>query len=262
MDSIVRDALASVAQAKAPRVLTWPPRPWSAKPAPRIRPRSTYDIHDHPFAELCIAVRGRARMHLAGHWFAFEPPALAMIDRKVMHTEGRRSKRESYCLVWMSFHRAALIGHASAYVPGRGRFCPGRVRLHGLLVQQLRRWFERARDDHGERWMRLQSVVMQVLTQMHEQLVHEAVGEPRRSTIDPREAVVRWVREHLDEHYADPMDLKTLATLTGYTPNHLNALFQEATGQPIHSYLITRRLECAWCLCRQTAEPIHAIARR
>lgn len=42
----------------------------------------------------------------------------------------------------------------------------------------------------------------------------------------------------------------------------VNSMFQQATGQPIRSYLTMRRLQRAWWWCRHTSEPMHLIARR
>lgn len=262
--SIIREALACAARAEDGDVLTWPCESWSARPAGRIRPQGTFRPHDHPVPELCIAVGGRGAMCLEDRWFAFEPPGFAMIDRQVMHTEGWRYKGQGYCMLWMGLSQSSLLGHASVYEPGRGRYCPGRVWIHSTTVGEL--WNVLAPGEGGtrERWRRLRSVVLRALSEMH----HETLHESRRartspgSTPEPREAVIQWLREFLDQHYTEPIDLKTLSALTGYTPNYLNAVFRKSMGRPVRTYLTHRRLQHAWQLCRESDEPIHAIARR
>lgn len=49
-------------------------------------------------------------------------------------------------------------------------------------------------------------------------------------------AVTR-VREHIDNHFAEPIRLGALADLVGLSPFYLLRLFKRVTGQTPHSYL-------------------------
>ncbi len=65
-------------------------------------------------------------------------------------------------------------------------------------------------------------------------------------------------RDHVDAHYADPIQVADLARAAGFSPAHFSREFKRAFGESPHAYLLTRRLERAAALLRNTD---HTVAR-
>lgn len=59
-------------------------------------------------------------------------------------------------------------------------------------------------------------------------------------------------RDLADRHYAEPIDVAAMAAAAGLSPAHFSRSFRAAFGQSPHVYLLTRRLERAAALLRNT----------
>lgn len=59
-----------------------------------------------------------------------------------------------------------------------------------------------------------------------------------------------------DARYADPLTVADLARTAGLSPAHFSREFRQAFGEPPHRYLLTRRLERAATLLRNTDRSI------
>jgi AraC-like DNA-binding protein len=59
-------------------------------------------------------------------------------------------------------------------------------------------------------------------------------------------------KDQMDARYADPLDVPALAAAAGLSPAHFSRLFKQAFGESPHGYLLTRRLERAAALLRNT----------
>ncbi len=59
-------------------------------------------------------------------------------------------------------------------------------------------------------------------------------------------------KDHIDAHYAAPLDVEALARAAGLSRGHFSRLFKRAYGESPHGYLLTRRLERAAALLRDT----------
>jgi AraC-like DNA-binding protein len=55
-----------------------------------------------------------------------------------------------------------------------------------------------------------------------------------------------------DARYREPLDVATLAEAAHLSPAHFSREFRRAFGEPPHQYLLTRRLERAAALLRNT----------
>jgi AraC-like DNA-binding protein len=55
-----------------------------------------------------------------------------------------------------------------------------------------------------------------------------------------------------DAHYGEPLDVPTLARAAHLSPAHFSREFRRAFGETPHQYLLTRRLERAAALLRNT----------
>lgn len=73
-----------------------------------------------------------------------------------------------------------------------------------------------------------------------------------RRTVSAVERVVqlRRARDHVDLRYAEPLDLETLARVSGYSRCHFARSFKDAFGESPGAYLTRRRVERAKDLLR------------
>jgi AraC-like DNA-binding protein len=63
-------------------------------------------------------------------------------------------------------------------------------------------------------------------------------------------AHLRRARDHIDRHYADPLDLDGLARIAGVSKYHFARTFEATYGEPPIRYLTRRRIERAQDLLR------------
>jgi AraC-like DNA-binding protein len=59
-------------------------------------------------------------------------------------------------------------------------------------------------------------------------------------------------KDQIDAHYAEPLDVAALAAAARLSRAHFSRLFKRAFGESPHGYLLTRRLERAAALLRDT----------
>ncbi|MFL6164127.1 MAG: helix-turn-helix transcriptional regulator [Jatrophihabitantaceae bacterium] len=63
-------------------------------------------------------------------------------------------------------------------------------------------------------------------------------------------------RDLVDAHYAEPLDVAALARAAGLSPAYFSHAFRKAFGESPHAYLLTRRLERAAALLRNTDDSV------
>lgn len=66
-------------------------------------------------------------------------------------------------------------------------------------------------------------------------------------------------RDVADRHFADPLTVADLAAVAGLSPSHFSREFRRVFGESPHQYLLTRRLERAAALLRNTDRPVTEI---
>jgi AraC-like DNA-binding protein len=70
-------------------------------------------------------------------------------------------------------------------------------------------------------------------------------------TVHPVRHLLR-AKDLIDARYREPLDVATLAEAAHLSPAHFSREFRRAFGEPPHRYLLTRRLERAAALLRNT----------
>lgn len=63
---------------------------------------------------------------------------------------------------------------------------------------------------------------------------------------------LRRVRDRIDRESDLPLDVESLARAEHISPGHLSRQFRAAYGDSVYSYLMTRRVERAMALLRQS----------
>ena len=65
-------------------------------------------------------------------------------------------------------------------------------------------------------------------------------------------AWLRRVRDRMDREYAQPLDVEELARGAGMSAGHFSREFKRAYGETPYAYLMTRRIERAMAMLRDT----------
>jgi len=71
---------------------------------------------------------------------------------------------------------------------------------------------------------------------------------------------LRQVQSYIEENLHTNLSLREIAEAAGISASHLKVTFRQATGMPVHQYLIHRRVERASLLLRQGQLPISQVA--
>jgi transcriptional regulator GlxA family with amidase domain len=89
------------------------------------------------------------------------------------------------------------------------------------------------------------------------------VSAPHRRAPDDLLVHLRRARDHADRHYAEPLDLATLAAIAGISKYHFQRLFTVTYGVSPAAHISRRRVERAQDLLRATnltvTEVCHAV---
>jgi AraC-like DNA-binding protein len=77
--------------------------------------------------------------------------------------------------------------------------------------------------------------------------------------VHPTERHLLRARDLADARYREPLDVRALARAANLSPAHFSREFRRAFGETPHRYLLTRRLERAAALLRNTDRPVAEI---
>ena len=78
-------------------------------------------------------------------------------------------------------------------------------------------------------------------------------------TIQPPARHLLRAKDLIDARYREPLDVPTLAHAARLSEAHFSREFRRAFGEPPHQYLLTRRLERAAALLRNTDRSISEV---
>jgi len=81
---------------------------------------------------------------------------------------------------------------------------------------------------------------------------------PSRGGLPP--VLTQRVCEYIESHLEKKIGLEALAAIAGLSTHHFARAFHQSVGMPPHSYLLSRRLERAERMLRETERPLSEIA--
>ncbi|MGD0443876.1 MAG: AraC family transcriptional regulator [Edaphobacter sp.] len=94
-------------------------------------------------------------------------------------------------------------------------------------------------------------------------LLNENRDQARAKQISPLpQAILRRVKEHMEEHLQNNLSLDELARKTHYSRGHFLRMFRAATGKTPHQYLTERRIERAKRILQEEEISLIDIAAR
>lgn len=238
------------------------PRAIRGKPDPRLRRRyhEHVGLHNHPFVGVYVALQGKAAFDLEKKRYVFEPPMLAVLEKGVVHSEARLAGSTGHAMLWMYGAEASMIAAVSRYRADEGWDIPFRYSLRSRFVRRL---FDRLTGDANMSPDLLEPVraeLMAVLGELH--LRESTIQKPTAQKESWRwhEHMLRQIRAFLDANLDQKLRIEDLAGMARLSPNYLNRLFREWTGEGLHSYLIRKRMEKALTLCSESSLLIKEIA--
>ena len=89
-------------------------------------------------------------------------------------------------------------------------------------------------------------------------LRQRATPSPARGGLPP--GAMRRVREHVEAHLSESMDLAELAAIAGLSVYHFARAFKQSAGVTPHHYLVHRRIERAQDMLARSGLPLSQIA--
>jgi len=224
--------------------------------------RYTLGLHKNPMLEICIALEGKAVLDIEDNRYNLFTSGLAVIEPQVSHSEGYWRRSCGYTLMWLCCSKSALIGIVSKYTSNVGWSCPYRFSLCSRYICDL---FDRFNSSACHMEQRLvepvRADIMAILSEVnHGHMCKSSRPDATRHSRLKHRAMLEQVKVFIDNHFAEPLCTAQLCELTRLSPNYLNRMFSEFFGQSIGSYLISRRMENALKLLRETDLLIKEIA--
>lgn len=89
-----------------------------------------------------------------------------------------------------------------------------------------------------------------------------ALSRPGAGRLKLRQADCRFVLDYIDQHLHRSMQLTELASLVGMSPFAFARAFKAGTGVAPHRYIVSKRIEAAKALLRDSDEPLVNVAVR
>src|SRR4029079_8981026 len=77
--------------------------------------------------------------------------------------------------------------------------------------------------------------------------------------VHPANRYLLRAKDLIDARYSDPLDVPTLARVAHLSPAHFSREFRRVFGETPHQYLLTRRLERAAAMLRNTDHSVAEI---
>jgi AraC-like DNA-binding protein len=112
----------------------------------------------------------------------------------------------------------------------------------------------------GAAWQRAESYALYTRPRLDSLATgrQRASHQPARGGLPP--GAMRRVREHVEVHLSESMDLAELAGVAGLSVYHFARAFKQSTGVAPHHYLVQRRIERAREMLARSELPLSEIA--
>lgn len=232
----------------------------------RCRIDQRYPPHRHEFAEVTFVLGGTG-MHVAdGCSYPLTAGEVYVIRPGVTHWfEGLRDFR--HINFYLELERFVPARHLYADLTTARRLLEGdddgtggfanRVHLPSQVLPEVIR---QAACIEREILASRSGMELVVRAHFHELLVSIERARQDAGPAEDEHVRASRVKNHIDTHYAEPVDLEELARVAGVSENHLLRLFRKVVGTTPMAYLAEVRLGHARDLIVHTETPITEIA--
>ncbi|MBW7459231.1 helix-turn-helix domain-containing protein [Paenibacillus sepulcri] len=201
---------------------------------------SYVDFHKHNCYELVYYITGTGTMNLNGEMLRYTPNSMTVTRPNYMHDERHEEATD-----------VIFFGYLYDDFP---------VPLRNGLVQDSQ-----------------QCDILRLVLGMKEELLEQKrhfrfrvdlllnetillIGRfANLDAVENRPEKLFYARRYLDENFTQPVNMQTLAELSGYSSDHFRHLFKEQTGISPARYVLTKRLEAARHMLLNTTASVSAI---
>lgn len=216
-----------------------------------------YQCHNHNYIEFVQLVEGKSRLKTSGDTIRMNNHDCWLIQPLAVHGETYATPRQAYELLWIVFTHMGVNFFISTYTPQNG-FIVQIERLYCLIDQLESLWKLAARKDLSENRLvraEFQSLMIQALLTGLTQIELQ-----RSDQIDHQKILIGQIRQYVEHHFCEDLSIDELAQMARCTPNYLNGLFRKFLHQPIHQYILQKRLDTAKRLLTDHQIPVKEIA--
>lgn len=219
--------------------------------AARFR-RHAYAPHTHDTYVVGTIVQGCETFLIGGSRYYAGPGDLCLIDPGVVHDGAPAEESFAYRIAYPSI--GYLQGTAEDAAVDTPRFADPIVRDSELATEFATAHRVAESGDALDRDERLLAVFAKLLRR------HGSARARRDDTRRREHGPVARALQYLDAHYADAVDLATLATVAGVPRVRLLRAMKRATGMTPHAWLMDRRVRAARQMLGQGEAPAEVAA--
>ena len=166
-----------------------------------------------------------------------------------------RASDELWQLKWVHFYGPNMGSIYDKYTERGGRPCfhPSNPASYSMILDEL---YEIASSEDHVRDMRIFEKLASLLTLLMEQ----SWNPESRQHISVKKQNLQNIKEYLDQHYMEKINLDDLAEMFYINKFYLTRIFREQFGTSVNSYLLQVRITHAKQLLRFTDRTIEEIA--
>ncbi|GIQ64807.1 hypothetical protein PACILC2_33750 [Paenibacillus cisolokensis] len=201
---------------------------------------SYVDFHKHNCYELVYYVTGTGTMNLDGELLRYTPNTMTVTRPNFMHDERHD---EATDVIFFGFR------YDDFPVPLRNGLVPDSERRDILrLVLSMKEELLEQKRHYDYRVDLLLNETILLIGRL-----------ANLDAEDNRPEKLFYARRYLDENFTQPVNMQTLAELSGYSSDHFRHLFKERTGMSPSRYVLNKRLEAAKHMLLNTNATVSAI---
>ncbi|MFD2613422.1 helix-turn-helix domain-containing protein [Paenibacillus gansuensis] len=199
------------------------------------------DFHQHSCFELVYYVSGKGAMNLDGRELRYSPGSMTLTRPNFMHDERHT---EATDVMFFGFQYDDEPVHL-----GNGLLEDTENREVHTLIELMK---HELLDRKAHYDIRVNLLLNEVIL-----LLGRLTGNEKTAAPPPEKLF--YARRYLDENFAQPINLRTLAELSGYSEDHFRSLFKLKTGLSPYQYVISKRLDAARQLLLHSASTVSTI---
>ncbi len=228
---------------------------------PRQSALYTEAMGRHEYPEVALPVAGKPCMVMDGKWYPLTAGRFAAITPGVEHVEGCASAKDGYTLLWLIFSKHTMIAFACQHAPRQGWRSFMNFSLDSPRVTLLRNLIQYGGPEFvAGRVESIRTNILAVLTELYDKEIiksHSAhTGRAREKYAEALESL----HDFIDTHYADRLDVDTLARMSGLSTCYLNRLFARKYGISVQEHIIATRMKAAETMLKISQSMIKQIA--
>jgi AraC-like DNA-binding protein len=230
--------------------------------------QQAHDFHTHDFVEILFVFNGTFRHVTADRTYDESAGGITILNYNQFHTMKTPAGPVELMNIYWDLRKYFLPDLPEPLSSRLQDLIPN----HPMLGHRLNRVFHLQLDNPEK--------AGQLLRMLYNEQQHESAGRAaamdalfriflielcRAATVDTGEAAENFnprmetIRHHLDVHYAEPIRLGQLCTLSGLREANLCRQFKKYTGLSTGDYLKQRRLAAAMQKLRETNEKVLTI---